>query len=227
LAAINPVGTQIPYYNLINNASDKYKVPAPLIAAVIKQESGYNPNARSGPGAGGLMQLMPKTAAGLGVTNVWDPAQNIDGGVKYLAQQLKTFNGNTSLALAAYNAGPGNVKNGQIPAIPETQNYVKSIMANFAGGNIDPGSLANIGGSSGGGFDLGSSIINGIQNIFKTITGDIFKFIIYLVLFAVFVFFGYKALQGSPAANDTIRAGKKSAGTAKKIVKTAIKVIPK
>jgi soluble lytic murein transglycosylase-like protein len=147
MPAINPVGPSIPYYNIINNASDKYQVPAPLIAAVIKQESGFHNMRTSGKGAGGLMQLMPDTARGLGVTNIWDPTQNINGGTKYLGEQLKTFNGNTSLALAAYNAGPGRVKKGNnVPNIPETQNYVKSIMANYAGGNIDPGSLANLGG---------------------------------------------------------------------------------
>jgi hypothetical protein len=226
MAAISPVGSNIPYYNLINSASDKYQVPATLIAAVIKQESGFHPSARSGPGAGGLMQLMPGTAASLGVTNVWDPKQNIDGGVRYLSQQLKTFNGNTSLALAAYNAGPGNVKNGMIPAIPETQNYVKSIMANWGGGNIDPATMPGDTSSSTGG-GIAGTIVNGIQSIFQTITGDILKFVIYIILFAVFIFFGYKALAGSPAANSTMRATRKTAGTAKKVVKTVIKVIPK
>jgi hypothetical protein len=236
MAAISPVGANIPYYNLINSASDKYQVPATLIAAVIKQESGFQSTARSGPGAGGLMQLMPGTAASLGVTNVWDPKQNIDGGVRYLSQQLKTFNGNTSLALAAYNAGPGNVKNGMIPAIPETQNYVKSIMAMWGGGNIDPATMPGDTSTTGGG--IAGTIVSGIQNIFKTITGDILKFVIYIILFGVFIFFGYQALKGSPAANSTMRATrktagtaikatKKTAGTAKKVVKTVVKVIPK
>jgi hypothetical protein len=226
MAAINPVGSNIPYYNEINNASDKYQVPGTLIAAVIKQESGFHNMRTSQAGAGGLMQLMPDTARGLGVTNVWDPTQNINAGTKYLSQQLKTFNGNTSLALAAYNAGPARVKNGQIPAIPETQNYVKSIMAMYGGGNIDPSILtASDTSSTGGG--LAGTIVSGIQNIFQTITGDILKFVIYIILFGVFVFFGYKAIAGSPAANDTIRATKKTAGTAKKVVKTVVKVIPK
>jgi hypothetical protein len=219
----------IPYSNYINQAAEKYGVPPTLIAAVIKQESGYDKNAYSGAGAGGLMQLMPATARGLGVTNVYDPQQAIDGGTKYLAQQLKTFNGNISLALAAYNAGPNAVKKagGNVPNIPETKGYVKSIMAMYGGGNIDPSSLNVASDSGGGSWDLGGSIVNGIQTIFKTLMTDTVKVLIYIILFGVFVFFGYQALKGSPAANTVIKTGKTAGGTTKKVIKTAIKVIPK
>lgn len=112
----------------LQGLSEEYGVPLEMILAVIQQESGGNPNARSPVGAQGLMQLMPATAAGLGVNNPMDPKQNIEGGVKYLAQQLKAFDGDPKLALAAYNAGPGNVqKYNGVPPFAETQKYVANI----------------------------------------------------------------------------------------------------
>ncbi|HEY3764267.1 MAG TPA: lytic transglycosylase domain-containing protein [Gaiellales bacterium] len=122
-----------PYAADIQAASQKYNVPSGLIEAVIQQESGFNPSAQSGAGAGGLMQLMPSTASGLGVTNVNDPAQSIDGGTHYLRDQLDRFGGNVQLALAAYNAGPGAVAQyGGVPPYPETQSYVTDVLANYA-----------------------------------------------------------------------------------------------
>jgi soluble lytic murein transglycosylase-like protein len=122
-----------PYAADIQAASQKYNVPTGLIEAVIQQESGFNPNAQSGAGAGGLMQLMPATASGLGVTNVYDPAQSIDGGTHYLRDQLDRFGGNVQLALAAYNAGPGAVATyGGVPPYPETQSYVSDVLQNYA-----------------------------------------------------------------------------------------------
>lgn len=112
---------------LIEKAARKYNLDPALIAAVIEQESGGDPTAGSHAGAIGLMQLMPKTAKGLGV-DPYNPEQNIDGGSRYLTIQLKRF-GNLEQALAAYNAGPGNVFNGNYLYISETQNYIRNVPA--------------------------------------------------------------------------------------------------
>lgn len=110
---------------IFQEASNTYGVPVNLLKAVGMAESNFNQYAQSGAGAQGVMQLMPATAAGLGVTDPFDVRQNIMGGAKLLAQNLSMYGGNVDLALAAYNAGPGNVAAyGGIPPFAETQNYV-------------------------------------------------------------------------------------------------------
>jgi len=124
------------FSSLINQAAQKYGVNPGLVQAVIKAESNFNPSAVSQAGAQGLMQLMPGTARGLGVTNSLDPAQNIDGGVHFLSNLLKHYDGNVRLAIAAYNAGPGAVdKYGGIPPYQETQTYVNRVLGYYQSTN--------------------------------------------------------------------------------------------
>lgn len=115
--------------DIFERASIKYNVPLNLLKAIGKAESDFKPNAVSKSGAQGVMQLMPGTAAELGVTDSFDPEQNIMGGSKYISDLLKRYDGDTKLALAAYNAGMGNVKKyGGVPPFEETQNYVVKVM---------------------------------------------------------------------------------------------------
>lgn len=118
--------------SMVSQVAKKHGVDEKLVKAVIQQESGFNPKAKSHCGAMGLMQLMPSTAKTLGVKDPYNPVQNVDGGVRHLKWLLSKYNGNTILALAAYNAGSGAVdKYDAVPPYKETQNYVKSIMKNY------------------------------------------------------------------------------------------------
>lgn len=126
--------------HIIRQAAQTHGVSEGLIKAVMHTESGFNVNARSPVGAQGLMQLMPATARRFNVSNAYDPQQNINAGAKYLAWLMKRFNGNTSLALAGYNAGEGNVqKYGGIPPFRETQDYVRRVSSRYS--NLYSGSL--------------------------------------------------------------------------------------
>lgn len=116
------------YDALINEHAAANDINPDLVRAVIQAESAFDPNARSHKGAMGLMQLMPRTAAELGVDNPYDPAENIAGGVRYLKHLLTRFGSDVTLALAAYNAGPAAVdKYGTVPPYRETRNYVRRI----------------------------------------------------------------------------------------------------
>ncbi|HHT88498.1 MAG TPA: lytic transglycosylase domain-containing protein [Clostridiales bacterium] len=129
---------------IFERASIKYNVPVNLLKAIGKAESDFRPNAVSKSGAQGVMQLMPGTAAELGVTDAFDPEQNIMGGAKHFSYLMKLYEGDVKLALAAYNAGTGNVKKyGGIPPFEETQNYVVKVMKymeqDFTAGTVKAG----------------------------------------------------------------------------------------
>jgi soluble lytic murein transglycosylase-like protein len=127
-AALGPAGGAS-FDDLVQEAAERNALDPSLVKAVISAESGFNPRATSPAGAMGLMQLMPGTARGLGVADAYDPAQNVDGGTRYLAGLVRRFDGSVPLALAAYNAGPGAVSRyGGIPPYRETQTYVRRVL---------------------------------------------------------------------------------------------------
>jgi soluble lytic murein transglycosylase-like protein len=129
VASTPPAVTTVPFKDQIVAAATRYGIDPALLAAVVKTESNFNPRAQSGAGAKGLTQLMDATARGLGVSDPFDPAQSLDAGAKFLGGLLKQFHGDQSLALAAYNAGPGAVqKYGGIPPYQETQRYVPKVL---------------------------------------------------------------------------------------------------
>lgn len=122
-------GGGTPYAAEISAAATRNGVDPNVLSGLIRAESNFDPNATSPAGAQGLTQLMPGTAAGLGVTNPLDPAQSIEGGARYLRQQLDHFGGDVTKALAAYNAGPGAVERfGGVPPYEETQSYVRRVL---------------------------------------------------------------------------------------------------
>ncbi len=135
LTEISPVpagvmtNESIPFHGIIIQVAGRYEVDPHLIRAIILAESGYNPKAKSKKGARGLMQLMPSTAKSLGVEDIYDPEENIDGGVRYFRSLLDRFDGDVQLALAAYNAGSRHVRNYEgIPPFKATQRYIKKVL---------------------------------------------------------------------------------------------------
>ncbi|MEK6759684.1 MAG: transglycosylase SLT domain-containing protein [Deltaproteobacteria bacterium] len=135
MAIVKPPGmSNKEFDNIIFDASAKYGVDHRLVKAIVKAESDFRPAARSVKGARGLMQLMPETARRMGVKDILEPQDNVEGGVKYLSMLLRMFDGQESLAVAAYNAGENAVlKYGAIPPYSETQTYVKRVLKYYAG----------------------------------------------------------------------------------------------
>jgi len=143
-------------------AGQRYNIPVNLLKSVAKVESGFRPNATSSAGAMGIMQLMPGTARGLGVSDAYDPEQNIMGGAKYLRQMLDRFGGDVSLALGAYNAGPGAVvKYDGVPSF--SQNYVSKVLNLYYGGDIPVGAVAYGGHGSGNQDGSSSGVFPGLS----------------------------------------------------------------
>jgi len=137
---LNRAFTQQDIDAAIDDAAARHNVDPSLVRSVVKVESNFNPNAVSRKGAMGLMQLMPSTARSLNVSNPFDPAQNVDAGVRHLRKLLDSYGGDVSLSLAAYNAGSGAVaRSAGVPHFRETQNYVRSITNLYNGGG-EPGS---------------------------------------------------------------------------------------
>ncbi len=156
---------------IFKKAASTYGVSEKILKAVAKQESDFNLTAVSKAGAMGVMQLMPATAKELGVADPFDAEQNIMGGAKLLAQNLKQFGGDLKLALAAYNAGPGAVKKYDgIPPYKETQNYVKNIMADLEGdANIDISSILSTESVTGTDFIGEGSTIGELKTLLSTL----------------------------------------------------------
>jgi soluble lytic murein transglycosylase-like protein len=129
---------------LVQKTAEKHRVDPRLVRAVIATESNWNATALSRKGAQGLMQLIPTTAQQLGVADAFDPAQNVDGGVRYLSMMLNRYYGDVPKALAAYNAGPGAVdRSGGVPRIQETRNYVQKVTSAYWGGTgLQPRAIA-------------------------------------------------------------------------------------
>lgn len=135
---LNRAFTQQDIDAAIDEAAARHNVDPSLVRSVVKVESNFNPNAVSRKGAMGLMQLMPSTARSLNVANPFDPAQNVDAGVRHLRKLLDSYGGNVPLSLAAYNAGAGAVaRSAGVPHFKETQNYVRRITNLYNGGEPD------------------------------------------------------------------------------------------
>lgn len=174
--------------SIFQKAADTYGVSVNLLAAMAKQESNFQSDAVSKSGAVGVMQLMPATAAYLGCTDSYDPEQNIMAGAKYISELLNKYNGDTSLALAAYNAGSNNVdKYGGIPPFEETQNYVAKITAYMNEGVTLPDGFTTTGSSTGTSGITTADFSKLSEDELKDVLAQVFSYDDYLKFMNIFV----------------------------------------
>lgn len=183
---------------IFQKAADTYNVSKDLLKAMAKAESNFHADATSHCGAMGIMQLMPATAASLGVSDAYDPEQNIMGGAQYISRLLEKYNGNLSYAVAAYNAGSGNVdKYGGIPPFKETQNYVVKVLQYLEEGVTIPDSSGTISSGSGSGPDSTSTETAGTSgNNLQNIMNQYFDYDDYLEFLQLFTKVIYEKLTG-------------------------------
>lgn len=183
---------------IFQKAADTYNVSKDLLKAMAKAESNFHADATSHCGAMGIMQLMPATAASLGVSDAYDPEQNIMGGAQYISSLLEKYNGNLSYAVAAYNAGSGNVdKYGGIPPFKETQNYVVKVLQYLEEGVTIPDSSGTISSGSGSGSGSTSTETAGTSGSnLQNIMNQYFDYDDYLEFLQLFTKVIYEKLTG-------------------------------
>ena len=217
------------YEAYFKEASETYGVATSILKSIAKAESNFNPSAVSKAGAIGIMQLMPSTAASLGVSNSYDARENIMGGAKYISQLLSRYQGNISLALAAYNAGTGNVdKYGGIPPFTETQNYVQKVLSYMNGSFETDYSSSGIFGLTGEARDTANEMLGNFfaaNNISKS-TLDILVSLLKLKNLAGTL--GNTGISGTStsAASGTTAAGTSTASGTSVSSETAEPVLP-
>lgn len=202
--------------SLFQKASDTYGVPISLLTAMAKQESSFQADATSSSGAMGIMQLMPATAAELGCSDAYDPEQNIMAGAKYISQLLQKYDGNVSLALAAYNAGSNNVdKYGGIPPFEETQNYVAKITAYMNEGvTLPDGTTTAATSDTSNASSITSSFLNNLdQDSLKELLNKIFSYDDYLGLINQLVTSIQDAVAGTTGSTSSTTTADSTANT--------------
>lgn len=224
---LNDATTDNSLSSIFQKAADTYGVSVNLLAAMAKQESNFQSDAVSKSGAVGVMQLMPATAAYLGCTDSYDPEQNIMAGAKYISELLDKYNGDTSLALAAYNAGSNNVdKYGGIPPFEETQNYVAKITAYMNEGVTLPDGFTTTGSSNGGSGITTADFSNLDEDTLKDILSQVFSYDDYLKFMNIFVN-GLSELSASGTSLDDYLASFQNVNTATSSSEASADEVPK